>query len=214
MKQRIKSLALLLFCLTSLFFGSVQASAASSSKTTKLPTEKQIHKWADSMLKTAQKRNPLSITASVPLDGKLILAYHNVEKSEGCHVYGKYDIKHEKYEDPFPDNPFFQPVSYDGTTIYDYPPSVWANTQKECDYLIVFGGFEESREKNYYSGGIDRVSVETEVYVIDTKKSRIVDVELIGINIPAPITDHTTGYVYKEEAEKYIQYLLTGIEPD
>ncbi len=82
---------------------------------------------------------------------------------------------------------------------------------KECDYLIVCGGFELSREKKYYQGGIDRVSVETRVYIIDMKKAHIVFEKDFGIDTPHPISaDHTTGYVNYRDSEAYIRYLLTG----
>ena len=211
MKRSTKTRILILFFLACLFFGSVHAYAASSSKKDKAPTKEQMHKWADSTLKAALKKKIGKYEPSVPLKGKIILSFHSVDKTKGCYVYGKYAIDSKNYEDPHPDDPFFQPVSYNGAPEYDVPASTWANTKKECDYLIVYGGFELSREKKYYRGGIDRVSVETRVYIIDMKKTHIVFEKDFGIDTPNPIsTDHTTGYVNYRDSEAYIRYLLTG----
>ena len=200
MRRNLKSRILILFFLVCLFVGSVQAYAAGSSKKAKVPTEKQMHNWADKIVKTAINRNiDLSRKPTFPLRGKLILVYHSPDKSEGCSVFGKYDIKLK--EDPHPNDPFFQPVSSKGVPKYDVPASTWANTQKECDYLVVYGGFEHSREKRYYQGGIDRVSVATSVYIIDPKKSRTVYCDVLAIDTPPPMTNRTTGTVDRRRAE-------------
>ena len=208
MHRNKKSRILVLFFLVCLFFGSVHAYAASSSKKAKVPTEKQMNSWANKIVNTATKRKIDNQRPHFPLRGNLILVYHSPDKSEGCHVYGKYDCKLSK--DPHPNDPFFQPVSGKGVPKYDVPAYTWANTQKECDYLVVYGGFEESREKRYYQGGIDRVSIATRVYIIDPKKSRTVYCNTLAIDTPPPMTNHTTGKVDRLRAEAEVLYILTG----
>ena len=172
-------------------------------------TKEQTTRWADELLEAAINKKVSKKGPEIPLTGKVILAYHECYYNKGCVVYGKYDPDGSK-GDPTPGEPFFQPLYSSGTPIFDVPASTWASTIEECNWLIVYGGFEVDRRKEYYMDGSDRVSVATRVYVINPKKSRIVYYKDLGTDVPGNRTDHTSGKVDHKAAEAEIMYLLTG----
>ena len=181
---------------------------SAAEKPKKTISEYEMDSWANEIYESAMDAQPSDGIPKLPLSGKIILAYHD---STGCNVYSKRSMMAKT--DPFPEAPYFQAVFSDGTPKYeDVPESVWADSFEECDYLIVYGGFEVSRNAGYYEGGADRVTTKTVVYVLDPKEKVVLLSKDIGVDAPGSVTDHTTGRVLYDEADAYITYLLTGQE--
>lgn len=94
----------------------------------------------------------------------------------------------------------------------DYAPSLFADSLGECDFLIVYGGYESLRNEAYYMDAIDRIETTTMVFVIDAKNRQLLHIENIGTVNPASSTrsDQTTGPTMTSESAQYIQSLLTS----
>ncbi|MDL2252898.1 hypothetical protein LJC49_02335 [Ruminococcaceae bacterium OttesenSCG-928-I18] len=109
--------------------------------------------------------------------------------------------------------PVYTPVQPDDIArLTDVDPARFANKLKECDTLIVYGGFESERSQDYYMGGMDRVKTTTLVFVIDAREKEILHIEVIGTDAPGNMTDvgYTTGHTLDEEAAQYVSALLNG----
>ena len=168
--------------------------------------------WAAEILAEALEKPVAGDQLSLPLSGKVILVYHDCYWGSQCNVYRKTKTGRD---DPHPEAPFFQPVYSNGEPVYpSVPVSIWAETVEDCDWLIVYGGFETDRDKNFYFGDIDRVTVETRVYVLNAREKRAALLEVIGVDRPERRTtmDHTSGWVMHDEAEAFISRLLTDGE--
>ena len=171
-------------------------------------SEAWLDRWARELFEEAQKQPALDEQPEVPLSGRLILVY--AELSGKCNVYCKYG---GPKTDPRPQDPFFQPVWSNGQPLYpDIPASCWADSVEDCDWLIVYGGFETGRNKGFYGGNIDRVIVTTRVYVLDPREKKIVLTRTIGTDTPASRTSNPTGKVLSEQAKDYIIRLITSQE--
>ena len=172
-------------------------------------SEAWLDNWARELLEETLEQPVSAEQPEIPLRGKMILAYK--ELNGKCNVYGKYSMMAK--EDPHPEDPFFQPVVSTGQPVLpEVPASCWAESVEECDWLIIYGGYETSRTKGYYGGNIDRVVVETRVHVLDPREKRIVLTEIIGSDVPGIRTTNPTGRVKFDEAEACIVKLLTGEE--
>lgn len=79
---------------------------------------------------------------------------------------------------------------------------------EKWQYLIVYMDYVSRIEDDYYIGA-DRRSASTLVFVIDVSTDKIVHIRFIGADIPPASTKNPNGTVMKEEAEAYIQQLLT-----
>ena len=167
-----------------------------------------LDRWAEELFREARELSLADEEPDVPLSGRLILAYTDLKGK--CSVYSKFS---GPKKDPRPKDPFFQPVWSNGQPLFrEIPASCWAKTVEECDWLIVYGGFETSRNKNYYGAGIDRVVVTTRVCVLDPAEKRIVLEETIGTDAPGVRTSTPTGRVMIDEAQSYIISLIMGKE--
>ncbi len=176
-------------------------------------SQEWLSNWAAGVLAEALEKPAAGEKLSLPLSGKTILVYHDCYWGSKCNVYRKTETGRK---DPHPKDPFFQPVYSNGEPVYpSVLASVWAETVENCDWLIVYGGFETDREKNYYFGGTDRVTVETRVYVLDVREKQSVLLEVIGVDKPGRRTemDHTSGRVMFDEAEAFISRLLSADQP-
>ena len=170
-------------------------------------SEAWLSNWAGEIYHEAIQQPSPSDRPNLPLEGKIILAF--LDLNGKFNVSGKYSIMAKK--DPHPDAPFFQPVVSNGQPKFaSIPSSCWANTIEECDWLIVYGGFETGRNKGFYGGNIDRVIVTTRLFVLDPKGKRIVLEETIGTDAPGIQTRNPRGQVLFDEAGKYIIRLATG----
>ena len=170
-------------------------------------SEGWLDNWAGEIYNEALKQPVTSDQPDIPLEGKMILAVLGLDGK--CGTCDKYSMMAKN--DPHPDDPFFQPVLSNGQPKYtSIPASCWANTVEECEWLILYGGFETGRNKGFYGGNIDRVIVTTRVYVVDPKEKRIVMEETIGTDTPGIKTKNPKGQVLYDEAEKFIIRLVTG----
>ena len=142
--------------------------------------------------------------------GKVILCY--LDRSGKFNVYNKSDSKAQKIDNSDKQVPYYLPVLSDGSPVLKGVDTArFANSVSECDTLIVYGGFESSRFRDYYGQGWDRVGITTLVFVIDAKDKKILHVETIGTDTPGVRTEdsHTTGYTLYDLADKYVIGLLS-----
>lgn len=181
-------------------------------------SERNLDKWATDIFNTvcesSDKPSDSEKNVKIPLSGKTILAYYDRIDNPSCNVYCKYNITSYETagEDPIPDAPFFMPVVSNGDPVIpDVPESAWADFKEQCEYLIIYGGFESGRIADYYEGNIDRESVATVVYVIDPRKEKILLIKTIGTDSPGAVTYNPTGQVMHDEAVNFIVHLFEGL---
>lgn len=135
-------------------------------------------------------------------DGKTILAVYHANKEESLSVYEQDGMVNPK-------EPYYLPTYTNGDPIYaNIPPERFANHVNDCEYLIVFGGFESGRNVGYYSGGVDRVIITTLVLVIDVQSEKVLHIQNIGTDSPGMTTSNPTGRALYDEAGQYLTVLL------
>lgn len=91
-----------------------------------------------------------------------------------------------------------------------------ASSKDDCRYVIAYVGCRTTVEENYYykyGGGytdstVDRVTMTTVVFVIDTDRQEVVHAYFVGSNKPGDSTKTATGEVLATEAKEYIAGLL------
>ena len=97
----------------------------------------------------------------------------------------------------------------DTTKIID--PAFYAGSIEECDYLIVFGGFESDRDREYYKGGADRVEITTLVLVFDAREKELLHLKSLGTFLPNWKTNNPVGLAYVVKVYEYIISLMAGM---
>lgn len=85
----------------------------------------------------------------------------------------------------------------------------FAASIEECDTLVLYGGFESNREKEYYKGGVDRVTTTTLVFIMDPKAKTTQHIEIIGFRTPSfSQTTDPVGSTAISDLIEYIEKLL------
>ena len=95
------------------------------------------------------------------------------------------------------------------------PPSAFAGSFEECDYLICYADDISNVVKGYYEGGVDRYDRTTFAVVIDPKQREVVHVESVGSDIPGPsgeveLPGGNLGKFLEEDLEEYLVWLLAN----
>lgn len=145
----------------------------------------------------------------IVLEGKVVF----VSWKQSSHEF-VVEGKNPEYPDTLDSTrPTYCPVETGGYIIYpDIEIDRFANSIDECDYLILYGGFESSRDVGYYTGGVDRVGTTTQVFIVDAKTHELVHVEWIDTDLPGFSTEstHTTGTINVADMKKYLVSLLAS----
>lgn len=158
--------------------------------------------------------------------GKVILSGFDLDTSVKYSSTTRYRAYPEYAEESWAndeageDVPLFYPESLRGSFGFDgvkailanVPADAFADSFEECDYLIVYDSGASHVSEDYYIGGVDRTSVTTLVFVIDSHENRVVHIENVGTDTPGSSIKlgQERGSMLWDECEAYLNTLLTN----